>query len=274
MKAEGDTWIPLYRKILSWEWYHDSHMVHLMVHLIAKANHEETRYKGQLIKRGQHMTGFRKLAAETGMSVQKIRTCIKRLKSTQEITHQSTHHGSIITLCNYPEYNPPKGKSNTPINTQINIQSTHHQHNNNNYKKEKKSIPSTTLQEYKADFDSWWTRFRSTSSQPAGKRKLAERQYAANRNKYSVEQIDLATRHYFMEKRESGQKEAYASTFLNPKEDLIGQYQEAPHKPTKEGQFNPEDQGWKPAEEHYGKDTDLMKDYNDSLKIDGAPYAN
>ena len=91
MKAEGDTWIPLYRKILSWEWYHDSHMVHLMVHLIAKANHEETRYKGQVIKRGQHMTGFRKLAAETGMSVQKIRTCIKRLKSTQEITHQSTH---------------------------------------------------------------------------------------------------------------------------------------------------------------------------------------
>ena len=77
-----------------------------------------------------------------------------------------------------------------------------------------------------------------------------------------------------MEKRESGQKEAYASTFLTPKEDLIGQYQEAPHKPTKEGQFNAEDQGWKPAEEHYGKDTDLMKDYNDSLKIDGAPYAN
>ena len=272
MKAEGDTWIPLYRKILSWEWYHDSHMVHLMVHLIAKANHEETRYKGQLIKRGQHMTGFRKLAAETGMSVQKIRTCIKRLKSTQEITHQSTHHGSIITLCNYPEYNPPKGKSNTPINTQINIQSTHHQHNNNNYKKEKKSIPSTTLQEYKAEFQHWWTRYRQVANRRPGHKTKSQEGYARCRKKFTTEQIDLATRHYIQECQRDGTSTKDAQRFLMS--DLIQQYQEAPHKPTKEGQFNAEDQGWKSAEEHYGKDTDLMKDYNDSLKIDGAPYAN
>jgi len=274
MKEEGDTWIPLYRKILSWEWYHDSSMVHLMIHLIAKANHAETRYKGQVIQRGQHMTGFRKLAAETGMSVQKIRTCIKRLKSTREITHQSTHHGSIITLCNYPSYNPLKGESNTPINTQINIQSTHDQHDNNNYKKEKKNVPSTTLQEHKVDFQSWWTRYKSTSSCPAGKKNLAYKRYIANRKKYSKEQIELATRHYFQEKRATGEKEAHASTFLNPAENLIGQYQKPPHIPAQQGQFNPEDHGWKPAAEHYGKDTDLLKDYDDSLKIDGAPYAN
>lgn len=49
-------WIKLHRTLLKWEWYHDSKMVHLLVHLILKANHEDKRWRGIVIKRGQLAT--------------------------------------------------------------------------------------------------------------------------------------------------------------------------------------------------------------------------
>ena len=267
-----ETWIRLYRKIQDWEWYQDSAMVHLFIHLMMKAHHAETRYKGQKIKRGQLMTGFRKLSEETGISVQKIRTCIKRLKSTHELTHQSTHHGTIITLCNYSTYNPLKGDSNTPINTPINTQLTHDQHNNKNYKNDKKDIPLTTFEEYKADFESWWTRYKTVANRRAGHKTKSGEAYTRLRKKFSTEEIDLATRHYIQECQRDQTSTKDAERFLRP--DLITQYQEPPNQVAQPGQFSAEEHGWKPASEHYGPETDLLKEYEESLKMEGQPYAN
>lgn len=99
-----DGWIKIHRIFEDWEWYDDSHMVHLFLHLIIKANTKTARWRGMTVKRGQLITSRAKLAAETNMSERNIRTCISRLAKTGEITVKTTSHYSIITISKYESY--------------------------------------------------------------------------------------------------------------------------------------------------------------------------
>ncbi len=46
-------WIKLHRILLDWEWYKSPNMVHVFLHLILSANHEDGRWQGHEVKRGQ-----------------------------------------------------------------------------------------------------------------------------------------------------------------------------------------------------------------------------
>ena len=120
-------WIKLHRKLMNWEWYHNSEMVHLFIHLLLSANHKDRTWQGIDVKRGQAVVGRRKLRKDTGLSEQTIRTSLKRLKSTHEITIKPTHRFSIITLCQYEEYNSEISEANPLDNPQINQQLTSNQ---------------------------------------------------------------------------------------------------------------------------------------------------
>ncbi|MEG2061804.1 MAG: hypothetical protein RRY33_08115 [Alistipes sp.] len=128
-------WIKIYRSILDWEWFGDSKMVHLFVYLLAKANFEDCRWRGIVVKRGQILTSLDTMVIETKLSKQTLRTCIARLKSTQEITHQTTHTYTLITISNYDDYQMQKDECNTEINTEVNTPSTRHQHAINTHNK-------------------------------------------------------------------------------------------------------------------------------------------
>ncbi len=104
-------WIKLHRKFQEWEWYRDSRMVHLFIHLLIKANREPGEWKGIKVARGQLITGRKQLSKETGISERSIRTCIERLKTTSELSLKTTNKFSLITICNYDVYQPgPTGK--------------------------------------------------------------------------------------------------------------------------------------------------------------------
>jgi hypothetical protein len=97
-------YLKLWRKLLEWEWFRYSEMVHLFIYLLLSANRKESRFMGVQIERGQLVTGRNSLSEKLGMSSQTVRTCISRLKSTNEITIKSTNKFSIITLCNFETY--------------------------------------------------------------------------------------------------------------------------------------------------------------------------
>ena len=97
-------WIKLHYKFLKWEWSNDANMVALFLHLLLKANYQGRNWRGQDIKRGELITGLHSLSAETGISLQSLRTCLKRLKSTNEITIKSTNKYSVICIRNYDKY--------------------------------------------------------------------------------------------------------------------------------------------------------------------------
>jgi len=97
-------WIKLHRQIQDWEWYEDSSTVHLWIHMLLKANHDERKWQGITINPGQFITSRDKLSAETGITTQRIRTIIERLKSTSQITSQSTSRFTMITISKWEGY--------------------------------------------------------------------------------------------------------------------------------------------------------------------------
>jgi hypothetical protein len=103
-----------------------------------KANHQEKKWKGIVIKRGQHLTSLDAICAGSGLTKSQVRTSIKKLKSTQEIAHESNKQHTVITVINYNLY-----QSN---DTQVSTQVTHKSHTdstrvtpNNNDNNEKKN---------------------------------------------------------------------------------------------------------------------------------------
>lgn len=97
-------WVKLHRKLLEWEWYQDAHMVHLLVHLLLTATHEDRKYKGLTIKRGQLVTTIKELAETLGTPESSTRLRIKRLKSCGFISIKVADNKTTITICNYDSY--------------------------------------------------------------------------------------------------------------------------------------------------------------------------
>jgi hypothetical protein len=97
-------YIQIHRQILEWEWFDDHNTFRLFMYLLLKANHKQRKYKGTTIRAGELITGLSVLSQQTGLSVQQIRTSIKRLKSTNEITSTSSSKGTKIQVVNYCKY--------------------------------------------------------------------------------------------------------------------------------------------------------------------------
>jgi len=144
--------ITIHRKLLKWGWYQKSEMVHLFLHFLLLANHEPGIWQGQRIERGQFITGRNNLSKDTGISPQKIRTCIKKLKSTNEITIKSTNKYSLITIVKYSEYQDKKEKSTSKLtskstnnqpttNQQLTTNNNNKQLNNDNNKESRNFVP-------------------------------------------------------------------------------------------------------------------------------------
>jgi len=126
----SDGWIKLHRKLTEWEWFDDHNTFRLFIYLLLTTNHKPKQWKGATIKTGSKLTGINSLSEHTGLSVQQIRTSLKKLKETKEITIVPTNKYSIITITNWKKYQTD-GK--TPTNNQQtnNNQSTTNKNDNN-----------------------------------------------------------------------------------------------------------------------------------------------
>ena len=110
-----DNFITLSRKILKWEWYDNIPVKVLFIHCLLRANWDDANWHGIEIKRGSFVTSIRNLAQDTGLTEMQVRTALKKLKLTQEITHKTTSRNTIITVKNYNQYQD----NNTNNNKQI-----------------------------------------------------------------------------------------------------------------------------------------------------------
>lgn len=158
------SWLKLYRKLTEWEWYTDSHMVHLFLHLLISANSCDKKWHGIVIKRGELVTSFASISESTGMSIQTIRTCIKKLCKTGEIVYKTNKHFTFITICKFDSYQYSKEDTNEPTTIKqqsINKQLTNQQRTDNN--------PLTTTKEYKNIRKITVSKETAIESQPAGR---------------------------------------------------------------------------------------------------------
>lgn len=103
-----------------------------------KASYTNGSFRGRKINPGQVVIGLIKTSSDTGLSIQSIRTALNHLKSTNEITIESTNKFSIVTVLNYSTYQNQEEIDNNQNNKEINKPSTNHQQTTNNVQEVKK----------------------------------------------------------------------------------------------------------------------------------------
>ena len=120
--------VKLNRKMLDWEWFSSTETVHVFITLLLMAGWEGESYRGMTVDRGQVITTVSRLSSATGLGVQKVRTALKHLRLTNEITTKSTNNWTLITIENYEKYQgeaeepnkPNVGSTNNPPNKPTN----------------------------------------------------------------------------------------------------------------------------------------------------------
>jgi hypothetical protein len=139
-KSQG--FIKLYRSFINWEWYDDANTKALFLHCLLKANHESTKWRGQIIERGSFISSYGIIARELRLTVQKVRTSFLKLISTGEITYKSTNQYSTITINNYELYqeNNKQNNNQSTINQQSNNNQITTNKNEKNEKNDKKNF--------------------------------------------------------------------------------------------------------------------------------------
>lgn len=142
------SWIKIFRELLQWEWFQKAEMVQLFIYLLLKANCVDKQWQGITIKRGQLATSNATMRQDLRLSEQQIRTCIKRLISTGEITYKSTNRYVVITICNYDKYQEIGNSINEQNNEQTNNQSTDEQRAINEQSTTTKEIKNIRSKEY------------------------------------------------------------------------------------------------------------------------------
>lgn len=142
------SWIKIFRELLQWEWFQKAEMVQLFIYLLLKANCVDKQWQGITIKRGQLATSNATMRQDLRLSEQQIRTCIKRLISTGEITYKSTNRYVVITICNYDKYQEIGNSINEQNNEQTNNQSTDEQRAINEQSTTTKEVKNIRSKEY------------------------------------------------------------------------------------------------------------------------------
>lgn len=118
-------WIKLYRKMSEWEWFRDSHTVHLFVCLLLSAETEDRERRGVALRRGQVLTSFEDLAGRTGMSVRSVRTAMAKLEAADVVRRRTTNRFSVVTVLNFDCYQMPQNAASTAdADKQVTRQST------------------------------------------------------------------------------------------------------------------------------------------------------
>ena len=111
-------YIKLHRQLLEWEWYKDMNTFKVFIHLLLIANIKDTKYMGQVIKRGSKIIKESVLGEELGLTRQEVRTAIGKLIGSGEIIKKSTNKFTVISIANYEVYQGCKSEEQPTINQQ------------------------------------------------------------------------------------------------------------------------------------------------------------
>lgn len=141
-------YISLHRQILDWEWFRDTNTLALFIYLLLSANYTDSRFMGKKIRRGQVVTSLGTMAEKTGLSIQNVKTSLKHLILTGEITNESNRKCRIITIVKYDEYQKVTNDLTEELTSNqqtTNKQLTNSQQHHNKNNKNNKGINNNTL---------------------------------------------------------------------------------------------------------------------------------
>lgn len=101
-------WVKIHRQLKDKAYYKDSEFIHLWLHLLLCANHDNGEflngYEIVKLKKGQFVTGRKKLSLETGISESKIERILKVFESEQQIEQQTNSRNRLISIVSWDKF--------------------------------------------------------------------------------------------------------------------------------------------------------------------------
>lgn len=117
-------WISLYKKFVNWEWYQDTNVKSVFIHLLLLASYEDKKWQGRVVKRGQVIISSGNLASDLKLTRQQVRTALKKLQSTDEISVESTNKYLVLTIEKYSDYQSALQNNNHQTTNKTTIEAT------------------------------------------------------------------------------------------------------------------------------------------------------
>lgn len=114
-----DGWVKLYRRFLNWQWFSRPEMVQIFIYILLSAAHKDHVWQSVNIRRGEFPTSVDSLVRATGLTTQQVRTCLSRLERTGEIVRKSTNKFTIISVCNFDDYQSDEDTEQQTNNKQV-----------------------------------------------------------------------------------------------------------------------------------------------------------
>lgn len=104
MNSKSIGFVKLSRKLLDWQWYDDVNTKAVFLHLLLTANFTDRVWHGLHIGRGDVLTSVPSLCDELGLTESKVRTALKHLKVSGEITESVHRKYRVISVIKYDYY--------------------------------------------------------------------------------------------------------------------------------------------------------------------------
>lgn len=139
-------WITLHRKLLDWEWFDDANCLKFFIYCLLRANHKSRQWRGITVHPGEFITSRENLAHDLRISIQSVRTLIKRLKSTGELTSRTTNKYTIISITNWKDYQNINQQANHQLT--INQPATNQQLTTDNNENNVNNDNNTTMHDF------------------------------------------------------------------------------------------------------------------------------
>lgn len=139
MLTEG--WIKIDRNLLKWRWFSDAPTLVVWIYLLLQANYEDRDFRTITIHRGELVRSQAQIAADTGLSIQNVRTALSHLKETGELTVNQQGRIVVISIPNYDRYQAIQQETNSQLTA--NQQTTNSDERNKEIKKARREYART-----------------------------------------------------------------------------------------------------------------------------------
>lgn len=141
------TYIKLDRNIVQWGWFKDNNTFKLFVYLLLIANVRDHEFMGFTVHRGEAVCSQGKLASATGLSVQNVRTSLKRLQLTGDITVNQQPKFAIISIPRFDYYQRNQQNKSQSSNSQLTGSQQHLKNDKNDKEGEGRAAPKSPARE-------------------------------------------------------------------------------------------------------------------------------
>lgn len=214
-------WVSLHREILEKAIWTESTTEQkvILITLLLLANHKEKEWewKGDRYKArpGQFVTSLQSIAKKSGkgITIQNVRTAIKRFEKYEFLTNESTNKNRLITIVNWEVYqDKTKQLTSKPTSNQ---QATNKQlTTNNNDNNDNKKNTSSNQDSIESDFEKLWKLYPNKKGKAAALKAYKRAIKKGTTNKQIQDGI-VAYKKHIVEKGIEQDYQKHGSTFFN-----------------------------------------------------------